>query len=38
VKNWKKVALDREEWTKLLEEGKGPSEVVEPMMMMTTTL
>jgi len=30
VKNWKKVALDRDEWAKLL----GPPRAVERMMMM----
>jgi hypothetical protein len=34
VKNRKKVALDRNEWTELLKEGRGPPRAVEPMMMM----
>ena len=33
VKNWKKVALDRDERAQLLKEGQGLPEAVEPMMM-----
>jgi hypothetical protein len=33
VKNWKKVALERDEWAKLLKKA-GPTRAVEPMMMM----
>jgi hypothetical protein len=36
VKNWKKVALDRDEWAKLLKKAQGPPRTVEPMMMMST--
>jgi len=32
VKNWKKVALDRNKWAKLL--NQGPPRSVEPLMMM----
>jgi hypothetical protein len=34
VKNWKKVALNRDEWAQLLKKARAPSEAVEPMMMM----
>jgi hypothetical protein len=33
VKNWRKVALNRDELAKLLKEGQGPPGAVEPMMM-----
>jgi hypothetical protein len=36
VKNWKKVALDRDEWAKLLKKGQSPPRAVEPMMMINT--
>jgi hypothetical protein len=34
VKNWKKVALNRDEWAQLLKEGQSPPRAVEPVMMM----
>jgi hypothetical protein len=35
VKNWKKVALDRDKWAELLKKaGQGLPRAVEPMMMM----
>jgi hypothetical protein len=34
VKNWKEVALDRDEWAELPEEGQSPPRAVEPMMIM----
>jgi hypothetical protein len=35
VKNWKKVALDRDEWAKLVMKGRqGTPRGVEPMMML----
>jgi hypothetical protein len=37
VQNWKKVALDRDEWVKLLKTRQGPPRAVEPMMMISTT-
>jgi len=35
VKNWKKVALDRDEWAKLLKKARSHQGAVKPMMMMT---
>jgi hypothetical protein len=38
VKNWKKVALDRNEWAKLLKKAsRGHQVLSKPMMMMITT-
>jgi hypothetical protein len=35
VKNWKKAALERNEWAKLLKKARqGPPWAVEPMVMM----
>jgi hypothetical protein len=34
VKNWKKVALDRDEWAKLLKKARAHQGAVEPMMIM----
>jgi hypothetical protein len=34
VKTWKKVALDRDEWAKLLKKGRVPPGFVEPMRML----
>jgi hypothetical protein len=33
-KNWKRVALDRDEMAKLLKKARGPPRSVEPMMIM----
>ena len=33
AKNWKKVALNRDEWAKLLKKAQGPPGAVEPMIM-----
>jgi hypothetical protein len=34
MKNWKKVAVDRDEWAKLLKKARGPPRAVEPMTVM----
>jgi hypothetical protein len=38
VKNWKKVALDRDEWTKATLEGQSPPRAFEPMMRMIRSM
>jgi len=34
VKNWKKVALNRDKWAELIRKARGPPGAVKPMMMM----
>jgi hypothetical protein len=34
VKNWEKVALNRDEWAQLLKKARAPPGAVEPMMIM----
>jgi hypothetical protein len=33
-RNWKNLALSREEWRNFFEEGQGPHRAVEPVIMM----
>jgi hypothetical protein len=37
-RNWRSLALNREEWKKLLKKAQGPHRVVDPMIMMVVVV